>query len=534
MSSVQTDRDAEQSASTVAGWSAVGGEGTWVASQFLLTPFWLGIHQNGASAPHWEALTAVTGLDQLGADAEGLPILEFLLAGGKVVHARIPEPFVDEIVEMLQRSREVPPAPPASPPVTDAPADEVAVADEPAADEEAVEEPVAEAPAAEEPVAEETVAEAPVAEEPVVEERVADSEAPPADIVVEDPPPPPAGRSNTRSSLAKEVQALREYLDGFGFPERRSLKADIDSLIAHRTEVLAEVRDATLRRREQEAGLVRARRDTVLQDAGIYHPRLPAEDSPVLAERLADTRRRIDEVVESAGAVSATDDWTVNGSRTEGRKVVGELAALLLRTYNAEAEVLAQQLRPSGLDAAVDRLNVTRSTIERLGTSMSIVIDDELHRLWIEELTIAADHLAAVERAELAATGTSVTGAGAGHLYVASNLGAFGEGVVRIGATSTTEPAALSRELSTGLPFTSDVHTVVASGEIAALLGHVRSAFEWDRLDLGDPDCEFFRVEPVRVRDLLVEHGVEVAWFVVEPVAEAWRQSENTRAHEHE
>jgi hypothetical protein len=345
---------------------------------------------------------------------------------------------------------------------------------------------------------------------------------------IDDPPPPPPGRSGSKSALAKEVAELRAYHDGLGFPERRSLRSDIASLMAHRTEVLAEVRAATVERRREAAELVRVRHESVLQDVGIYRPRHPAEDSISRRARLDEIRGRIDDIAATGAAVSATDDWVVDGSRAEGRKVVVDTAQLMLRTYNAEADLLVETMRPYGIDAAIDRLSVTRDTIHRLGASMRVEISDEFHRLRIEELTLAADELAAREEAARVVHDAPV--AGAGYLYVVSNPGSFGPDVVRLGATLVSDVAALTAELDgAALPFRSDIHALVPSADVAALLSKLREAFDLRRVNLADPGCAFYAVTPAEVRDQLVSFDIDVPWFVVEARAEEWHLSRNSR-----
>ena len=489
---------AGQDIETVPGWTSLIAGEPWTASELWLSAASIDIRR---VAPRWSGaaepsaglelsgppeltsigLADVVGVDHIGDDPDGLAILEFALAAGNVVHARLPESFVDEVVAALQRSR-------AGVPPTFEPAPAPAPAPEP--------EP--------EP-------------EPMVE--------------IEDPPPPPKGKSGSKSALAAEVRELRDYLDRLGFPERRALRADIDSLVAHRTEVLAEVRAATLARREQEVALVRVRREAVLQDVGIYRPRHPAEDSVALRSRLETTQAAIEELVKAGDAVSATDDWTVNGSKAEGLKIVGELAQLLLRTYNAEADLLVATLRPYELDAAVDRLAVTLATVHRLGASMEIEISDELHRLRVEELSLAADELALRDEARRRALDADrLPDGAAGNLYVVSNRGAFGPDVVRIGVTELDQPAEVVDHVDAGrLPFRSDLHALVPSPDAAELLAGVRSALDDHRVNLTDPQCPFFSVSPDVVRDVLVDLAVTVPWFVATGTAEEWHQSRNAR-----
>jgi len=500
------------------GWSmtavVVGAVGSptgqnWIASHFTIDADNLTVVRDGESVSETVPLVSVIGLDQLGVEPSGLVVLEFALVDGRLLVVCVPQPFVDETVALLQRSR------------SDGDSgknteDKQAVA--------AVMQPDAEVQIAESerlPVAPERAT-----EESTERHEAADVEAPSA---VEIPDPPAPGRGNTKAALSREVAELRAYLERFGPAERKALRADVERLVAHRAEVLAEVRSATLARREQEATLVRVRREAVLQDVGLYQPRHPAESNEGRAAHLAELRERIGAMATGGEAITATDDWSVNGSKVDGRKVVDDLAKLLLRTYNSEADVLVQSMRPYEVDAAVDRLTVTRETIHQLGASMRIEIVDDYHKLRCEELTLAADDLASREEADRV---VQASVSGSGYLYVMSNRGTFGPDVVRIGSTTIGDPAELVSSLDgAALPFRSDLHALVPSSDVAALEDEVRAGLEQRRMNLVDQGCGFYAASPAQVRDLLTLLSVDVPWFTVDAPAEEWHLSENSRHH---
>ena len=81
------------------------------------------------------------------------------------------------------------------------------------------------------------------------------------------------------------------------------------------------------------------------------------------------------------GAVLAATNWHVNGSLSEGRRMISDYSKLMLRAYNAEADNLVRGLKPYKLASAIDRLTKVATTIERLGKTMDIRIADEYHSL---------------------------------------------------------------------------------------------------------------------------------------------------------
>jgi hypothetical protein len=81
----------------------------------------------------------------------------------------------------------------------------------------------------------------------------------------------------------------------------------------------------------------------------------------------------------------------------------------------------------------------------------------------------------------------------AGHLYVASNVGAFGEGVFKIGVTRRPDPDSFVEDLAhDSVPFPFDVHAMVYSEDTEALREKVYAAFEGNRMNRTGPNNGFF------------------------------------------
>jgi hypothetical protein len=217
--------------------------------------------------------------------------------------------------------------------------------------------------------------------------------------------------------------------------------------------------------------------------------------------------------------------------------MVREFSKLMLRAYNNEAEHAVASMKPYTLDSSIARLQKARETITRLGGTMNIMVTNSYHGLRVEELELTTDYLAKVaeqkerereERArlreeqiarreyereqerlrkELAHHQTAITalrdrgdvgGADqaeaklteiqdaldgitrraanirAGHVYVISNIGAFGEDIVKIGMTRRLDPMDRIRELGdASVPFRYDVHAMVFSDDAVGLETHL-------------------------------------------------------------
>lgn len=303
----------------------------------------------------------------------------------------------------------------------------------------------------------------------------------------------------------------------------------------------------------------------VLQDIGIYRYHHPLENAVAYKERLKNLSGRIADQVRSGSAIEKSEMFTFNNSLAKGRKLANDLAKLMLRAYNAEADNCLRTLRAGNVVTARKRLEKSRSAIARLGKMMQMHISDQFHALRLEEIELTADFLmkkqeervaAREERAqlreerrvaaELAAererldkerahianalkvlheAGKSdedlerrleeidaaiahndyrAANIKAGYVYVISNRGAFGEGVVKIGLTRRLDPLDRVRELSgAAVPFRFDIHALFFSEDAVALEASLHRHFADKRMNRANSRKEFFFATPAQVGEVL-------------------------------
>jgi hypothetical protein len=390
-----------------------------------------------------------------------------------------------------------------------------------------------------------------------------------------------SGERAQAAALRAEVQQLLERRDALS-----AQTASLQQLAARGPALQAELAQLT-------SQLVETRETMLLQEAGVYEYRHPLDDALAYKAKLTGMRARIKDAVRAGTAVKGSTSWTVNGSARDGAKMVKEFSKLMLRAYNNEADNSVHSMKPYTLDSSVERLQKARETISRLGGTMHITVTDSYHRLQVEELELTADYLAKVaeekertreERARLreeeiarreyereqdrlrkelahyqaaiAALRTQGDDRGAtqaeaklseindaidgltrraaniraGHVYVISNLGAFGHDIVKVGMTRRLDPMDRVRELGdASVPFHYDVHAMVFSEDAVGLETHLHHQLADRKLNLVNTRREFFRARPAEVRDILTRLDASIITWVDEPEALEWRQSEQTR-----
>jgi hypothetical protein len=118
----------------------------------------------------------------------------------------------------------------------------------------------------------------------------------------------------------------------------------------------------------------------------------------------------------------------------------------------------------------------------------------------------------------------------AGYVYVISNVGSFGEDIIKIGLTRRLEPLDRVRELGdASVPFRFDVHALVFSKDAVGLEAGLHHEFADRRVNLVNRRREYFFVTPSEVRDVLQRFQGSLLSFRVVPEAVEWRQSRTQR-----
>lgn len=118
----------------------------------------------------------------------------------------------------------------------------------------------------------------------------------------------------------------------------------------------------------------------------------------------------------------------------------------------------------------------------------------------------------------------------AGHVYVISNVGSFGDDVFKIGMTRRLEPIERVQELGdASVPFSFDVHAMIFSDDAPALEKELHRRFGETQLNLVNPRKEFFKVPVKEIKQVVDEMGMQVHWTLMAEARE-FRESQSIRS----
>ena len=154
-------------------------------------------------------------------------------------------------------------------------------------------------------------------------------------------------------------------------------------------------KEIAARRRELAAlklEVVELDEKVLLQSFALYEPTYDFASAEEYKEELESVREQQKEMIKSGDAVSGAVDWTVNGSRVAGAKMVRDTQKLLLRAFNSECEYVTWKVKYSNFDSCRKRIEKAFESIQKLGVTMSIEISDLYLDLKIEELKLALEY----------------------------------------------------------------------------------------------------------------------------------------------
>ena len=114
----------------------------------------------------------------------------------------------------------------------------------------------------------------------------------------------------------------------------------------------------------------------------------------------------------------------------------------------------------------------------------------------------------------------------AGYVYVISNIGSFGEKVLKIGVTRRLEPMDRIKELGdASVPFEFDVHALIFSEDAPRLENILHNHFRDREVNKVNHRKEFFNVDLEEVEQVVKENHNNTVKFNKEPIAQQYRES---------
>ena len=189
----------------------------------------------------------------------------------------------------------------------------------------------------------------------------------------------------------KEIERLRSQMT----PEQTQLH-DLNNEIERASNELNQLVAKVSREQEK---LERIKREIIetdeavlLQSFGFYTPHYSYKLSDDYKNKLKENRDRQKQLVKNQNAILANQTWTVNNSKSQGKKMVSDMQKLFLRAFNAECDDAIEHVKFNNVESCEKKIRSSCEAISKLGSIMSIRISDQYLRLKMEELYLVHEY----------------------------------------------------------------------------------------------------------------------------------------------
>lgn len=204
------------------------------------------------------------------------------------------------------------------------------------------------------------------------------------------------------------ISQLQTKVNELSTPEYQDLdvlRDEIKSRSAHLKSINDEIQtkqsavlqlENTIRQKKQY--IIDLDEESLMQSFGLYKPKYDLVNVEEYKSKLEHIRLKQKEMIKSGTAVTGVTNWQVNGSASQGKKMVADMQKLLLRAFNGECDELVAKVKYNNLDTSIKRIRSSCEAISKLGKIMSISISQSYMYLKIDELNIAFEYAQAKQR----------------------------------------------------------------------------------------------------------------------------------------
>lgn len=183
------------------------------------------------------------------------------------------------------------------------------------------------------------------------------------------------------------------------------------------------------------------------------------------------------------------------------------------RAAQREEEAVQRELQKAQEEAEKEETKFAKA-LAKAQAELAEARETEREAMLARIAALESDLAAAHDRKERAMAQAQLTKVG--HVYIISNIGAFGERVLKIGMTRRLEPEERIMELGdASVPFPFDVHALIYSENAPGLEKQLHDHF-WDRrLNWANDRKEFFKLDLAELQAAIASMGLKTELQVI-------------------
>lgn len=138
--------------------------------------------------------------------------------------------------------------------------------------------------------------------------------------------------------------------------------------------------------------LIVADEAVLMESFSLYKPTYSFTTVDAYKEKLEKNRSQQKDMIKNDIAAFGSDQWRVNDSLAQGKKLVGDMKKLCLRSFNNECEAAVDEVKFNNFERCEARIDKSAEAVERLGKIMGVRINPRFVQLKKDELRIALEY----------------------------------------------------------------------------------------------------------------------------------------------
>lgn len=138
--------------------------------------------------------------------------------------------------------------------------------------------------------------------------------------------------------------------------------------------------------------------EILLQSYGFFEPKYNLEDSEAYKIKLVEIKQKQKNMVRNKDAAHYNPNWTVNGSKAEGKKMNNNLIKQALRSFNSECDIAISKVTVANHHSMEKRILNIFDAVNKMNQTNSISLKVEYLQLKLEELYLALEYAQKIEK----------------------------------------------------------------------------------------------------------------------------------------
>ncbi len=189
-----------------------------------------------------------------------------------------------------------------------------------------------------------------------------------------------------RASTFAELAQLRAHAHSEVGQLRASVEVDVFRLREEDKQLRASIGQLTHQRHVLSRDVASLEERYELQQIALYSHRYHFAHSDDYKRRLEDLVEEQKALFKAKRAAWCLEEWKVNGSRAEGKKVTDKVVKLMLRAFNGECDALIAKVRYDNVHTYEARIRKSFEDINKLGSGFSCALTEDYFNLKLQEL----------------------------------------------------------------------------------------------------------------------------------------------------